>query len=270
MIKLLKHQLKENLRDALPWVILSFLATIILNFLNKSFDSSFLQIILAFAILAMFLSFALSMVMVIINDYKSFYGQNAAFYDVLPIKSSGVTSSRIINMMVMSLILAILFVVEFFIFMSLSSGEGPIEGLRSLFAIIRDGLYELRIMDIVLMVLIVLSSLFSGISRITASITIGSDRTFKDLGKFGPILVYILISIVLFIIFSFFGYKAIELGFFSQMTSSETASTFTVEMAQMTDNFRKIVFVGSIANIIVGAIQTFLTNYFHKNNLTVG
>lgn len=270
MIKLLIHQLKENLRDVLPWIILSFLATIILTFLNKHFDSTFLLVILGIATFAMFLSFALSMVMVIINDYKSFYGQNAAFFDVLPIKSSGITSSRIINIMIMTLFLAILFLIELFILAGLTSGSGVIEGFKSLFILIRDGFKELRLMDIGLMVLIVLSSLFSGISRITASITIGSDKTFKDLGIFGPILVYILITIVLFILSSIFAYTAIELRFFAQMTSPETDATFTVEMAQMTNNIRKIILAGSIANILFGSIQSFLTNYFHKNRLTVG
>ena len=43
MAKLLKHQLKENIRDIIPWVVIPIILVMILNFVNSYFDSAFLD-----------------------------------------------------------------------------------------------------------------------------------------------------------------------------------------------------------------------------------
>ena len=94
MAKLLKNQLKENIMDIIPWIVIPLIISVALNYINSYLDSVFLDFFTVISMILMYSSFAISMVIVILNDYKKFYGEEAAFYDVLPVKSKDITTSR--------------------------------------------------------------------------------------------------------------------------------------------------------------------------------
>lgn len=41
MAKLLKHQLKENIRDIFPWIVIPIILAVVLNFINSYLDQRF-------------------------------------------------------------------------------------------------------------------------------------------------------------------------------------------------------------------------------------
>lgn len=132
MAKLLKHQLKENIRDIIPWMVIPLILSLVLNYINLYFDSAFLDFITVISMVVMYSSFAISMIIVILNDYKKFYGEEAAFYDVLPVKSKDITTSRILNIMILAILAGLIFLIEFFGFLVISTGQDGI-GIKELF-----------------------------------------------------------------------------------------------------------------------------------------
>ena len=190
MTKLLGHQLKENIKDIIPWIIIPFLASIGLNFLNSFLHSRFLEFIIVLSVLLFYLSFAISMVIVIVNDYKRFYGKYAAFFDILPIKSSQITTSRIINIVIMSILSFVLFMVGVLGFISISANI-RIGDLLNFFKMMGKVMFSAKTFTIFSLILAIVSQILATLTRILAAISIGSDKKFKDLGKFGPVIVYL-------------------------------------------------------------------------------
>ena len=96
--------------------------SLVLNYINLYFDSAFLDFITVISMVVMYSSFAISMIIVILNDYKKFYGEEAAFYDVLPVKSKDITTSRVLNIMIIALLAGLVFLIEFFGFLLVTTG----------------------------------------------------------------------------------------------------------------------------------------------------
>lgn len=269
MAKLLKHQLKENIRDIIPWMVIPLILSVVLNYINSYLDSAFLDFITVISMVVMYSSFAISMIIVILNDYKKFYGDQAAFYDVLPVKSKDITTSRILNIMIIALLAGLIFLIEFVGFFFITTGARG-EDISQLFKQIKTLLGQVPSKTIIVFIITVLISLLATLTRILASISIGSSKTFKDMGKFGPVLVFILITIVISILGLTFGVKFLETFSINvSKSSSQIRSGFYLNNIETVEELTRIMGLGSILNIVVSSIQIYLTNFFHKNKLTV-
>ena len=269
MAKLLKHQLKENIRDIIPWMIISLILSIVLNYINLYFDSAFLDFITVISMVVMYSSFAVSMIIVILNDYKKFYGEEAAFYDVLPVKSKDITTSRVLNIMIIALFAGFIFFIEFFGFLLVTIGARG-EDISQIFEQIKVLLGQVPSKTIIVFIITVLISLLATLTRILASISIGSSKTFKDMGKFGPVLVFIIITIIVSILGLTFGLKFFEtFGVRVSESSTQTQNGFYLSDIKTVEEFTRMLGIGAILDLVASSIQIYLTNFFHKNKLTV-
>ncbi|WP_195217408.1 hypothetical protein [Anaerococcus vaginalis] len=269
MAKLLKHQLKENIRDIFPWIVIPIILAVVLNFINSYLDSAFLDFITVISIVVMYSSFAISMIIVILNDYKKFYGEEAAFYDVLPVKSKDITTSRVLNIMIIAIIAGLVFLIEFFGFFLVTAGVRG-EDISQIFKQIKTLLDQVPSKTILVFIITVLISLLATLTRILASISIGSSKTFKDMGKFGPVLVFIIITIIVSIFGLTFGLKFFEtFGVRVSESSTQTQSGFYLSDIKTVEEFTRMLGIGAILDLVASSIQIYLTNFFHKNKLTV-
>lgn len=269
MAKLLKHQLKENIRDILPWIIVPIILSVVLNFINSYLDSAFLDFIMAISMLVMYSSFAISMIIVILNDYKKFYGEEAAFYDVLPVKSKDITTSRILNIMIIAILAGLIFLIEFFGFFLFTAGARG-EDISQLFKQIKSFLDQFPSKTLIMGIITLIFSLLATFTRILASISIGSSKTFKDMGKFGPVLVFIIITIIVSIFGLTFGLKFFEtFGVRVSESSTQTQSGFYLSDIKTVEELTRMLGIGAILDLVASSIQIYLTNFFHKNKLTV-
>lgn len=269
MAKLLRHQLKENFRDIFPWMLIPLILSAVLNYINSYLDSAFLDFITVISMLVMYSSFAISMIIVILNDYKKFYGDQAAFYDVLPVKSKDITTSRILNIMIIAILAGLIFLVEFFGFFTVATSVQG-EDIIGIFEQIKTLLNQVPSKTLIMGIVTIIFSLLATLTRILASISIGSSKTFRDLGKFGPVLVFILITIIVSVLGLTFGFKFFETFAINvSESSSQTQSGFYLSKIETVEELTRIMGLGSILNIVVSSVQIFLTNFFHKNKLTV-
>lgn len=269
MAKLLKHQLKENFRDIIPWMVIPLILSVVLNYINSYFDSAFLDFITVISMLVMYSSFAISMIIVILNDYKKFYGEEAAFYDVLPVKSKDITTSRVLNIMIIALIAGLVFLIEFFGFLLVTTGARG-EDISQLFKQIKALLDQVPPKTLIMGIVTIIFSLLATLTRILASISIGSSKTFKDMGKFGPVLVFIIITIIVSIFGLTFGLKFFEtFGVRVSESSTQTQSGFYLSDIKTVEEFTRMLGIGAILDLVASSIQIYLTNFFHKNKLTV-
>ncbi|MDU7650870.1 MAG: hypothetical protein E7K18_07875 [Anaerococcus vaginalis] len=269
MAKLLKHQLKENIRDIIPWMVIPLILSVVLNYINSYLDSAFMDFITVLSMLVMYSSFAISMIIVILNDYKKFYGDQAAFYDVLPVKSKDITTSRILNIMIIALIAGLIFLIEFVGFFFITTGARG-EDISLIFRQIKTVLGQFPTKTIIIFIITVLISLLATFTRILASISIGSSKTFKDLGKFGPVLVFIIITIIVSIFGLTFGLKFFEtFGVRVSESSTQTQSGFYLSDIKTVEEFTRMLGICAILDLVASSIQIYLTNFFHKNKLTV-
>lgn len=269
MAKLLKHQLKENIRDIFPWMVIPLILSVVLNYVNSYLDSAFMDFITVLSMLVMYSSFAISMIIVILNDYKKFYGEEAAFYDVLPVKSKDITTSRILNIMIIALLAGLVFLIEFFGFFFVTTGARG-EDISQIFEQIKTLLDQVPSKTIIVFIITLLISLLATLTRILASISIGSSKTFKDLGKFGPVVVFILITIVISILGLTFGVKFLEtFSIDVSKSSSQIQNGFYLSNVETVEELTRVMGLGTILNIVVSVVQIFFTNFFHKNKLTV-
>lgn len=273
MSKLLSQQLKENIKDISLWMIIPMILALVLNKINIYFNSSILSLIIVLSTLVMYSSFAIAMVIVILNDYKRFYGEGAAFYDVLPVKDKDITLSRFLNYVIMALLAGIILIIELLVFFLVATHIG-FEGLNEIFETIKNVLRQIPNTSIFFTSLAVITSLIVNLVRFIASITIGSDRVFKNLGKFGPIIVFIIISIISSIIglilarFLIGSLESLNTAQTVAQTAAESGQ-FTVQVAERVKDVTKIMAFGSGLNILSILVLMFLTNYFHKNRLSV-
>lgn len=269
MAKLLKHQLKENIRDIFPWIVIPIILAVVLNFINSYLDSAFLDFITVISMLVMYSSFAISMIIVILNDYKKFYGDEASFYDVLPVKSKDITTSRILNIMIIAILAGLILLVEFFGFLLVTAGARG-EDISQLFKQIKALLDQVPSKTLIMGIVTMIFSLLATLTRILASISIGSSKTFKDMGKFGPVLVFIIITIIVSVLGLTFGLKFFETFVINVSESSaQTQSGFYLSKIETIEELTRVMGFGTILNIIVSSVQIYLTNFFHKNKLTV-
>lgn len=269
MAKLLKHQLKENIRDIIPWMVIPLILSVVLNYINSYLDSAFMDFITVLSMLVMYSSFAISMIIVILNDYKKFYGEEAAFYDVLPVKSKDITTSRILNIMILALLAGLIFLIEFFGFFFVTTGARG-EDISQIFKQIKTLLDQVPSKTILVFIITVLISLLATLTRILASISIGSSKIFKDMGKFGPVLVFIIITIIVSIFGLTFGLKFFEtFGVRVSESSTQTQSGFYLSDIKTVEEFTRMLGIGAILDLVASSIQIYLTNFFHKNKLTV-
>lgn len=269
MAKLLKHQLKENIRDIIPWMVIPLILSIVLNYINLYFDSAFLDFITVISMVVMYSSFAVSMIIVILNDYKKFYGEEAAFYDVLPVKSKDITTSRVLNITIIALLAGFIFFIEFFGFLLVTIGARG-EDISQIFEQIKVLLGQVPSKTIIVFIITVLISLLATLTRILASISIGSSKIFKDMGKFGPVLVFIIITIIVSIFGLTFGLKFFEtFGVRVSEISTQTQSGFYLSDIKTVEEFTRMLEICAILDLVASSIQIYLTNFFHKNKLTV-
>ena len=269
MAKLLKHQLKENIRDIFPWIVIPIILAVVLNFINSYLDSAFLDFITVISMVVMYSSFAVSMIIVILNDYKKFYGEEAAFYDVLPVKSKDITTSRVLNIMIIALLAGFIFFIEFFGFFLVTAGARG-EDISQLFKQIKALLDQVPSKTLIMGIVTMIFSLLATLTRILASISIGSSKTFKDMGKFGPVLVFIIITIIVSILGLTFGLKFFEtFGVRVSESSTQTQNGFYLSDIKTVEEFTRMLGIGAILDLVASSIQIYLTNFFHKNKLTV-
>lgn len=273
MSKLLSQQLKENIKDISLWMIIPMILALVLNKINIYFNSSILSLIIVLSTLVMYSSFAIAMVIVILNDYKRFYGGGAAFYDVLPVKDKDITLSRFLNYIIMAFLAGIILIIELLVFFTVATKIG-FEGLNGMFETVKNFLRQFPNTSIFFTILALITSLIVNLVRFISSITIGSDRVFKNLGKFGPVIVFIIISIISSIIglilarFFIGSLESLNTAQIAAQTAAESGQ-FTVQVSERVKDVTKIMAFGSGLNIVSILILMFLTNYFHKNRLSV-
>lgn len=268
MTKLLGHQLKENIKDVIPWIIIPFLASIGLNFLNSFLHSRFLEFIVVLSVFLFYLSFAISMVVVIVNDYKRFYGKYAAFFDILPIKSSQITIARIINIVIMSILAFVLFIVGVLGFILISANI-RVTDLLNFFKMMGKIVFSAKTFTIFSLILAIVSQTLATLTRILASISIGSDKNFKNLGKFGPVIVFIIISLIVSALGLGLGFILMPESYNSTVNVVLDNSEGVMLLSDILDGMVKLIMGGALLNIVVFVIQVYLTNFFHKNRLSV-
>lgn len=193
MSKLLGQQLKENIKDIFLWIIIPPILLFGLNTLTYFTDLQIVKTFLILSIVILYTSFAVDVFIIIVNDYNRFYGEKAAFYDVLPIKSSSVTSSRILSLFITILLIGVIAILELLIFLMVLNNFSIFEMISE----IKNSLSKVPMDMIIVLILTFISSIIANISQVVFSITLGSDRIFKKFNKFGPIVAYILLSLLL-------------------------------------------------------------------------
>ena len=90
------------------------------------------------------------------------------------------------------------------------------------------------------------------------------------MGKFGPVLVFIIITIIVSVLGLTFGLKFFETFAINVSESStQTQSGFYLSKIETIEELTRVMGFGTILNIVVSSVQIYLTNFFHKNKLTV-
>lgn len=90
------------------------------------------------------------------------------------------------------------------------------------------------------------------------------------MGKFGPVLVFIIITIIVSILGLTFGLKFFEtFGVRVSESSTQTQSGFYLSDIKTVEEFTRMLGIGAILDLVASSIQIYLTNFFHKNKLTV-
>lgn len=196
MAKLLKQQLIDNLKTLIfVWLIPLVLASsfiIVRNYIKNDIT----EIGLGLSMFIMIMGLSISFLLVIYKDYDRFFGKQASFYQTLPIKSSSVIISRFLQYLIIGFLIFVVAIIDFVITIQLG-GEADLNTWKLIFNQIGLAFNHLKNWNVLFILLSMVTEIICSIMMIIYCINVGSEKIFKSMGIFGPILVYILASIVI-------------------------------------------------------------------------
>ncbi len=267
MGKLLKLQLKENLKILFwIWLIPLALSTGFI-LLNRNVDNTFTQVGLAISIFLLFFGLGASLIIVIYQDYQRFFGKEAIFYQSLPVAPGANVWSRFFSYFVSIILIVFVLFFDFWI-ISIASGTFLLTDLKLSLDLIGESLRQVPLGYVISFALLILTSIAFEIYDIILSINLGSQKSFKSMGFFGPILMYVLLKVLLQVIILIV-ISQIRPGMDSylvEVSSAPDPATFTETM----DLFGPI-FYGVIGfNLVMTGIFAAISTYLQNKKLSVG
>ncbi|MDD7304994.1 MAG: hypothetical protein PUG67_00240 [Peptoniphilaceae bacterium] len=266
MGKLFKLQTKGNLK-ALSWILLIPLvlsAGFIL--LNRRVDNALTEVGSGISLLLLFLGIGLSALIVMYIDYQRFFGRESIFYQSLPIGPAANIWSRFFSYLVTFLIIFLVMFLDFGIIL-LASGSISINELDDLFKALTRSLSQISLSDWIKIIIVLLSALISFIYKIIFCINLGTQKAFKSMGVFGPILMFIMLTIILQILFALTVYIMPDIGKYIE----EMLNVNSLEISNPLLKLKRAMFYVTIgANILIAAIYAIFSIYLQKNKLSIG
>lgn len=199
MGKLIKYQLK-NQGKLLGIFIVIPLVLLLVSFFTAQVDPFKLNITMGFGMAITAVCVIAAIIYTAYRDYHSYYGNDASFFHTLPISPKEILGARFFTLFIVFAILIILMVFCLFAQLYINASAlkpaefsafiGEIEvSLEQI-----NGILPMNIFLILAITLII--SLIFTIFKILFSISIGSEQPFKKLGVGGPILIFIIVSVI--------------------------------------------------------------------------
>lgn len=185
MGKLFKIQMKDNLKTLLWIWIVPLLLSVGFISLARAMDNSFVEFGSGFSIFLIFLGIGASAIIIIYKDYNRFFGKEAILYQSLPIKPGNFTWSRLFTYLLSSILIILVLMVDFWI-ITMASGDFSFQETKLVFRMIFSNLGQYPYESFVFFILL-LSGLVASIFTVIFCINLGSQKSFKSMGIFGPI-----------------------------------------------------------------------------------
>ncbi|MDD7463530.1 MAG: hypothetical protein SOW41_08565 [Anaerococcus sp.] len=266
MGKLLKLQLKENLKILLwIWLIPLALSTGFI-LLNRNVDNTLTQVGLAISIFLLFFGLGASLIIVIYQDYQRFFGKEAIFYQSLPVAPGANVWSRFFSYFVSIILIVFVLFFDFWI-ISIASGSISLFEVKDVFQTIVSSLRQINFVNVITIVVLYISLSITFIHQIIFCMNFGTQKYFKSMGIFGPILMFILVTILLQV-----------LTFLSFYLIPESVETYFVEVSHINSSDinnvlniqRPIFYLISGVNILLSVIYASISTYIQNKKLSVG
>lgn len=265
MGKLLKLQLKENLKILIWVLVIPIILSAGFLYLNRTYDNSITDIGMGLSIILLFLGLGASGLIVLYEDYQRFFGKEAIFYQSLPVSPTANIWSRFFTYLISFIIISIVMVVDLSI-LGVLGGDVSIGELNEAFKIILATLAEYPKSSIIL-TFIIISQAISSIFTTIFCINIGSEKTFKSMGIFGPIFIYIITGIVLQVL----GFLIIYLmpsgegSYLAQISQYDS-----INYKEFMDLFSIVFYIIIGINILKSTVFGLLSKYSQARKLSVG
>ena len=193
MITLLKAQLKENRSVILFCLIAPVVVTFFQSLIISGPGIMYTFPLIPFVALGVIFSYIFLSLSTIYKDYQIHYGDHASFYSTIPLSSKEVTGTRFLYYLVINIFSFIsFFCVLMIFFLSIKIFDGFPQ------IMLEAGRYlkQISLMNYALMFLYGIFFLFHSISLYLVSVSLGGEKLLRKLGIFGPVLVYIGLSIL--------------------------------------------------------------------------
>lgn len=265
MGRLLKLQLKENLKSLIGIWLIPLVLSAGFIYLNRSFDNIITQMGMSISMFLLFLGLGASSLIVIYLDYQRFFGREAIFYQSLPISSMSSIRSRFLNYLISLIFIFVVMFIDFSI-ISAAGGEVAFIEIKQVFTSFFQMLGSYP-KESSLFLAMFLSSALSSIFMLIFCINFGSQKAFKSMGIFGPIVVFILTNLIIFLLMIFVSYLLNEnfAGFFAQYSNIEANS-----LKEFIKVSGPIFYIGISVNLIMAIIFGFLADRSQGKRLSVG
>lgn len=265
MGKLLKLQIKENLKTLIwVWIIPLVLSGGFI-FFNRTYDNTITQLGIGLSLMLLFLGLGASGLIVIYEDYQRFFGKEAIFYQSLPVSPSKTIWSRFFTYLISFIMIFIVMIFDFSI-IGIVGGNLSITELSDILNITFARLGEYPMESLVFSVMI-LSGMITSIFMAIFSINVGSQKSFKSMGIFGPILMYILTNIVIQVISLLIMYL-IPSGDGSFM--AQLAQNHINDFSEFMNIYGFIFYITIGLNILMAAAFGLISKYSQDRKLSVG
>ncbi|MGO3018067.1 MAG: hypothetical protein ACTIH2_02835 [Anaerococcus sp.] len=265
MGKLLKLQLKENLKILIWVLVIPIILSAGFLYLNRTYDNSITDIGMGLSIILLFLGLGASGLIVLYEDYQRFFGKEAIFYQSLPVSPTANIWSRFFTYLISFIMIFIVLIFDLSI-LGIFSGSFNIDSVKEVFRIIFDRLGEYP-KESLIFITIMITSMITSIFMIIFSINVGSQKSLKSMGIFGPILIYILTSILLQVL------SVLTINFIPSGEGSYLAQLAQNHIKDFTDfmNIYSLYFYTSIGvNILLAAVFGLISKYSQDKKLSVG
>lgn len=266
MAKLFKLQLKENLKT-LIWIwLLPLVLSAGFIALNRILENNLLSFVTGLSIISLILGLGACGIIIFYNDYQRFYGKEAIFYQSLPISSGSVITSRFLTYLV-SIIMIVLFLIIDFIILIMAAGKLEFVDFKRLVEIFEIITHHYSFGMFITILVLILSSLVLTINMIIFSINLGSQKSIKSMGIFGPVLAYIftkiLVQIVILLILYFLPYGISD---YLHQLSRLQPQNFVEFLIQ----YRVLFYVVILINILISLLFAYISKYLQDKKLSVG
>lgn len=266
MGKLLKLQLKENLKILLwIWLLPLALSTGFV-LLNRRVDSAFAQVGLGISFMLLFLGIGISAIIVIYQDYQRFFAKEAIFYQSLPISPGASVWSRFFAYFISFVLIILVFILDLWI-VGVALGGLSTQELKETFSMVLEALRSVSLANRLTLCVLFICLTINFVHEVIFCMNLGTQKAFKSMGIFGPILMFILLTIFLQILTAIF-----------VNIMPESLQTYLEEVSQL-QSFdyngvlklqRPMYFALIGLNILSVGIFSSLSIYIQKNKLSVG